>query len=768
MMDSGKQDKIAKSMSAIALLLCLALFAVIVYADAPQGSIGIYGLNGTEITGSRNVLLNLSYSSADGIDVCRWANDAAGNLASQPWESCTTVKAWILSEGYGAKSVFYELRDGAGHTSTFSDSIDYQYLQDYTPPTPPVVYDGLSGPDIDWWNSNTTLHAHWFNSTEDISTIYYKYRILNESVCSGSCAFTDIRTDTEVTVTDLNLSEGRNFSLEVVAFNEGGLNSTAISNGTVIDLTKPAAPGINSSTHPTQDNYYDSSTAIFNFSATDPVSNSVASGVEGYSYVLDKHPGTAPDSIMEEMYWEPLAEMHRGTYNQTLKANQSGLAYAVFSQLHSNFTVGDSLRVRVALAEQFSDYSDLMGVKVYLVKAGGEGTPIAAFDMEASAISNIESFNWDVRYAETMNLAKVYQFDLVVSQALNDNTDDAYIVVVGVASDDDNTQPLAIGGTTTLALVDNTTRNYVCPEVGACIEKTNVLDYAISVEREDSGTDWSAQYDYLGDGIYYFHVKAKDWAGNWGDTSHYRIMVAAGGVSSLIYSPVDGELFATAGAELNITVKVTVASNASVRVIALHPGGGNSTSSPQVFNRSFEFENITLELGQNELYAETNTSAGTIAHSPHIFVAVSSDFLPYMNKTLRVRYAGCAATALPYLCNADEGAVFAGVATENLGSISAPSVQTDTSINSLKIYVTRPFDTAKIAGQFEQNTFLDRINPMLGYDYGAGYYVIRNELRYRDISLGGSFFLTPGVYQLHIRKVGLTADGKYSITLTLE
>jgi hypothetical protein len=204
-----------------------------------------------------------------------------------------------------------------------------------------------------------------------------------------------------------------------------------------------------------------------------------------------------------------------------------------------------------------------------------------------------------------------------------------------------------------------------------------------------------------------------------------------------------------------------------VQVIALHPGGGNFTSSPVIFNRSYEFENITLELGQNELYAVTNSTSGAMAHSPHIFVTVSSEFDPFMNKTLRIRYTGCAATAIPYLCNRDEGAVYAGIATETSGSISAPDVQADTSLNSMKIYLTRPFDTGSIATEFQANDFLDRINPMFGFTRGAAVFIIRNELRYYDINLDGDFFMTPGAHQLFIAKTGVDPDGKYNITLSI-
>jgi hypothetical protein len=733
-------------------------FAGIVYADTPLGSMVIYGPNGTDVTGTRNVHLNLTYSSSDGIGRCAWANDAESNLATAPLENCTTVKAWILSESYGN----YRVRDAAGHTADYNDSIMYIFMQDYTAPTPPTVYDG-TGTDIDWSNSNTTLSANWVDATDDISIIYYKYRIFNDTGCINvGCDLTNAGMNTSATATNLALLEGERYYFEVVAYNPFGLNSSGLSNGTIIDLTKPNPPTINSSTHPDQATPSNTPTAIFNFSAVDILGGGVMSGIDGYSYVLDSHQGTAPDNRMEEREWHSIASMIKGSYNQTLKANITGPAYAVFSQLHTNITQNDSVRVTVALAEQFSDRRDLMGVNVYLVKTTNEGDAITAFNMMSNAITNIANYSWDVKYAEDMSRSKVYQFDLVANQSIDDNLKDIYVVVSGIVDDDNNNNTFAIAGTT--SIIDNTTRNYVCDESNNCHANTSTLDYAIAVSRQDSGSYMTARYDYLGDGTYYFHVKAVDKAGNWGDASHYRAMVSAGGVSSLVYSPVDGEAFYANGTSVNITVGVSVGRNVSVKVIAKHYDGSNFTSAAYQVTSSKEFENIALELDLNEIYAITNTSSGALAVSPSVFVTVSQIPPVPTNRTLRITYTGCSGSS--YLCNFAEGTNFIGIATEN-GVISAPSVQADTTNNAIQIYMSRGFDTLNIANQFAQGLFLDRINPMFGYVNGASLYVIQNELRYGNIYLGGDFKLPPGYYNIYLRKSGIAADGRQNITVMI-
>ncbi|MEJ2249362.1 MAG: hypothetical protein P8Y97_06850 [Candidatus Lokiarchaeota archaeon] len=68
-----------------------------------------------------DVNLTLSYSDASsGIDQVRYSNDGTSWTS---WEIPMTYKSWILSGGDGFKIVYYEIRNNAGKTSIFSDSI---------------------------------------------------------------------------------------------------------------------------------------------------------------------------------------------------------------------------------------------------------------------------------------------------------------------------------------------------------------------------------------------------------------------------------------------------------------------------------------------------------------------------------------------------------------------------------------------------------------------------------------------------------------------
>ena len=261
----------------------------------PNATIQIFSLDGnTTVTNYRTVTLNLSYIDLNGIKECRYSND---NFSSnEQWEGCATTKAWLLTQSYGNKTVYYQVKDNANNIKDAEATISYEPgAGDSTPPTQPTVYDGLEVDDIDFSNANTTLSAHWFNSTDYESTVLYRYKLYENNSCiAGYCNWIDTGTEIEVTVTGLTLLEGNNYTFEVMAYNTAGLNSTtAFSDGVIIDYTAPQVTLLNSSTHPDNTTYYSSTDPQFNWTATDQ------SGIKGYSYIIDQTLTTVPDSIID-------------------------------------------------------------------------------------------------------------------------------------------------------------------------------------------------------------------------------------------------------------------------------------------------------------------------------------------------------------------------------------------------------------------------------------------------------------------------------------
>jgi hypothetical protein len=82
---------------------------------APTGSISIN--SGAATTTSTSVTLTLTSADAlSGVSQVRFSNDAA--FTSATWESAAATKAWTLTSGDGSKTVYYQVKDTAGLTST--------------------------------------------------------------------------------------------------------------------------------------------------------------------------------------------------------------------------------------------------------------------------------------------------------------------------------------------------------------------------------------------------------------------------------------------------------------------------------------------------------------------------------------------------------------------------------------------------------------------------------------------------------------------------
>lgn len=747
------------------------VLGVIIDLDPPTGSIEIYGPNGTTTTGTRNVLLNLTYSDNHGVYACRYANDDMSYLAAAQWESCKTIKAWTLSEGSGNKTVCYEVEDHAHNeemfvTAMYCDYINHYPGDDYTAPTAPTVYDGASGDDVDWWNSNTTFSAHWSGATEDMSTIYHRYRVMNSTACYAACSYTGTDTTESATATGLSMREGGLYYFDVQAYNSGNISSaSALSDGVRIDLTNPGAPTVNSTTHPNPNTAYPYSTATLNWTATDITSGGNASGIAGYSYMLDTYSETTPDTIIEERYWQQMKPMTNDGYGQVLKINGTGIAYAVYAQVAGNFTQNESVRVKVALAEQISAYDDLMSFNVSLVRVGDEDD-ITSFT-QGTLIADPEAVSYDIDYAYDLSTATEYQFNFTINTTTTADIYDVYVVVRANLADDDNRRNLTLAGTDEAADLMTSTRNFICTEDDSC-NKNAAAEYAISVEKADSGDEWETSYSGLGDGTYYFHARAQDEAGNWGNVTHRKVIVDAGGVSIAISSPVDGEIFTTTSTTRNISVKVLVDSNATVNVTAAHPDGSTSTTASQSVRSTQVFDDVQLVYGTNEIYATAMSPSGALTTSRSVYVIVTTDVYPQTNKTLRAIYTGGNSYSGAYLTYGTAGGNYVGLASENAGAVGATYAYADTDLNAIKIFMTSPFDTGRrtdVEAKLGENSFLDDLNPLFGNLAAYTTYVLRGEIRIDDVYLGGLFKGDSGQYELTILNQGLTEEGNVNVSV---
>ena len=117
---------------------------IIIDTEDPTGSITIN--NGDAWATSTSVTLTLIYSdTASGVDQVRYSNDGT---SWTPWEDPSGTRSWILTSGDETKTVYYEIRDNAGLTNQYTDTIGL----DTADPTGSITINGG-----DAWTTSTSV-----------------------------------------------------------------------------------------------------------------------------------------------------------------------------------------------------------------------------------------------------------------------------------------------------------------------------------------------------------------------------------------------------------------------------------------------------------------------------------------------------------------------------------------------------------------------------------------------------------------------------------
>jgi hypothetical protein len=109
---------------------------------SPQGLMQIN--NGASSTNINTVTLTVSATSLSGVCQMRFSND--GIWDTESWETFSTPRAWMLTNGDGVKTVYCQVRDNAGLTTSFASSLSLTVLQATSTPTPSYSSPPLSTP----------------------------------------------------------------------------------------------------------------------------------------------------------------------------------------------------------------------------------------------------------------------------------------------------------------------------------------------------------------------------------------------------------------------------------------------------------------------------------------------------------------------------------------------------------------------------------------------------------------------------------------------
>jgi len=228
--------------------------------------------------------LHATWSSSDaqsGISKYEYSiGTSAGATDTLGWTSAgTAVEMTITGLSLRSGTRYYinvRATNGAGLVSQVGSTDGI--LVDTTPPTTPAVTD-----DGKYTRSTNTLHATWTSQDPDTNITGYEYSIGTSAGGTNFVGWTSIGTATSVNRTDLSLSNGVTYYINVRATNAAGLvSSVGSSDGITVDTTPPPAPTV------TDDGVYTSNTTQLHVkvACTDN-----ESGIASYDYAV----GTTPN-----------------------------------------------------------------------------------------------------------------------------------------------------------------------------------------------------------------------------------------------------------------------------------------------------------------------------------------------------------------------------------------------------------------------------------------------------------------------------------------
>ncbi len=279
---------------------------------------------------------------------------------------------------------------------------------DLSPPNTPIIKEWHNGEN---WSNHTTPYISWENPGDKGSGI------LNFTVQTD--AGQEISIGSNLSYHSSALASG-NYTFKVKAYDSLNQASNWSNIITVyIDTTEPAAPQINSTTHPDNNTWYGINTPFFNL--TPPAEHS---GILGYYYIYDGNSSTSPDTMS---FW---------TGNSTLNITGFGMAH---------FGINGSNESEIGL-ENGEWYLHVKAID----KAGNLGSNTSHFKIRINASKLVVSntsllnltarkglFKFDIRSKYADNLSNIsWRFDtkenFVINSTINFTIEPSEIVFVFV------------------------------------------------------------------------------------------------------------------------------------------------------------------------------------------------------------------------------------------------------------------------------------------------------------------------------------------------
>ncbi len=313
-----------------------------------------------------------------------------------------------------------------------------------------------------------------------------------------------------------------------VDYGNVSLYTSAVSVSTNI---APAAPTANSSTHPNQNNWYANNDPVFSW--TEPID---ASGITGYSFVLDQSSSTNPDNVSDTANtYTSFADKSDGTWYFHVKAVDGVGNWGTVSHFKVNIDTAGPTAPTVSSSthpNQTTWYinNDPTFSWSTPIDARGVSGYSYTFDQVSSTTPDTISDTTGSSASFANKTDGVWYFHVRAKDGLgNWGTTGHYTVKI------DATGPVAPVTTSRTHSDQNSWYSNNDPVVDWTTpsDVSGILVYSATLGQEPNyiplpnagTTNNTASFFDVADGIWYFHVRAEDGAGNWGDTNHYKINI---------------------------------------------------------------------------------------------------------------------------------------------------------------------------------------------------------------------------------------------------
>ena len=302
---------------------------------------------------------------------------------------------------------------------------------------------------------------------------------------------------------------------------------------------------------------------------------------------------------------------------------------------------------------------------------------------------------------------------------------------------------------------------------GAC--PSGVSGFSFLLDQDSAGvpdtiaegnqTLTSTSYAGLGTGTYYFHIRAKDLANNFGSTATFSIQIISSDVT-VILNPVQTP---TILASVNLTG--TVSKNTTGVRLFVNDVLTNTTTNNATLQ--YTFSNVALSVGINKIYAQANMS-NVFVNSNNLYVRRLSS-TKYNVTSLTIKCTGCAG-GTKYVSGGGTSAPLFGAATEGSATIVSGQITVTPGKNNF-IFVTKANGAATVAARESyliNETFSDQDNPSFGQSLLLPDQKVGLVIEYPDITLSGTDQRQTGRYSVIIKNNGIGVDGKLNLSINLQ